>query len=87
MTTEPQAPAAPSEPVAEAPAPAPAPNPAFMTEAQAIAELNDFIKRAEASNLSPMALLARVGWRRGVGMLDGLLSTVEESLSAEKRKV
>ena len=65
--------------------PSPA-RPPFMTEAQAIAELTDFVRRAEASNLSPMALLVRVGWRRGVGMLDGYLAGVEDSLSANKGK-
>ena len=57
-----------------------------ITEEQALAELADLLKRIEAANLSPMLLMARVGWRRGAGFFDGLLAKVEEGLSADRGK-
>ena len=56
-----------------------------MTEAQFLAELDNLFKRAEASNLSPVLLAARVGFRRGVGLFDGggqLVEGAEETAGA-----
>ena len=85
MTTEQKdAPKAVEGPSAEAPPKAEAKPP--MTEAQFLAELDNLFKRAEASNLSPVLLAARVGFRRGVGLFDGMLAKIEEGLSADRSK-
>ena len=59
------------------------PNPAPpMTEAAFVAELDALFKRAEAAGLSPVNITIRVCFRRGVGMLDGLLASVEANIGS-----
>ena len=64
----------------ESPVPAPP-----MTEAAFVSELDALFKRAEAAGLSPTTIAARVIFRRGVGILDGLLASVETSIGSGKK--
>ncbi len=53
-----------------------------MTEADAVSELQDWYRRCGEAGLSPANIVIRVGFRRGVGMLDGFLANVETSLGS-----
>lgn len=74
-----QAPAA--EPKAEVPPESPRPAPP-MTEAAFVEELQALFKRGTDAGLSPLNIALRVGFRRGVGMLDGFLANVETGIGS-----
>lgn len=57
-----------------------------MTEQAFVEELQSLIKRGEAANLSPLTIITRVVFRRGVGMLDGFLASVESSIGVGGKK-
>ena len=67
--------------------PGPQPDPApRMTEEAFVEELLALVKRAEDAGLSPIAIIARVYFRRGVGLLDNLLAGVENSIGSGSKK-
>ena len=56
-----------------------------MTEAAFVAELDALIKRGEDAGLSPLTIIVRVCFRRGVGILDGFLANVETNIGSGKK--
>ena len=64
----------------ESPVPAPP-----MTEAAFVSELDALFKRGEAAGLSTATIALRLGYRRGVGWLDGILASVETSIGSGKK--
>ena len=57
-----------------------------MTEKSFVEGLLAYVKRAEEAGLSPIAIITRTYFRRGVGLLDNLLAGVENSIGSGGKK-
>ena len=62
----------------------PSPTP-LMTEAAFVEELLALIKRGEEAGLNTTTLAIRVGWKRGVGFIDGIFADVEKNIGSGKK--
>ena len=63
------------------------PNPAPRMTAEAfVEELLALFKRGDDAGLSPMNITVRVCFRRGVGIIDGFLATVEKDIGSGSGK-